>query len=87
MSGRVVTWDGTPIARAVVHAYRPFIPGPQVETDERGRYRIDRLIPGEYTVEVRKSGFNPEQYALDRTPMTGRGRSDRDQEGPGYRIR
>ena len=58
VSGRVVGVDGLPVARAVVHAYRPFVAGRQVETDLRGRYRIDRLAPGDYMVDARKYGFD-----------------------------
>jgi protocatechuate 3,4-dioxygenase beta subunit len=72
LSGRVVGWDGQPIARAVVQAYRPFVSSHAVETDTRGRYRFDRLSPGEYTVRARKYGFIQEQYALDGTPSAGR---------------
>ncbi len=58
VSGRVIGIDGFPIARAVVHAYRPFVAGRQVETDLRGQYRIDRLGPGDYIVDARKHGFD-----------------------------
>jgi hypothetical protein len=66
LSGRVVSLDGTPIARAVVLVYRPSIPAREVETDARGRYRIDRLSPGEYVVEARKWGFETRRYGQDR---------------------
>ena len=66
LSGRVVSLDGTPIARAVVLVYRASIPGREVETDARGRYRIDRLSAGEYTVEARKWGFETRKYGQDR---------------------
>jgi hypothetical protein len=64
--------DGVPIARAVVHADRPFVAGRQVETDARGRYQIDRLGPGEYIVEARKYGFNKSQYGQERSATSGR---------------
>ena len=67
LSGRVVDLDGTPIARAVVLVYRPSIPAREVETDARGRYRIDRLGPGDYVVEARKRGFETRRYGQDRT--------------------
>ena len=66
LSGRVVNLDGTPIARAVVLVYRPSAQAREVETDARGRYRIDRLGPGEYTVEARKWGFETRRYGQDR---------------------
>ena len=66
LSGRVVSLDGTPIARAVVLVYRTSVPAREVETDARGRYRIDRLSAGEYTVEARKWGFESRQYGQDR---------------------
>ena len=72
MSGRIVGWDGQPIARAVVQAFRPFVSSHAVETDARGRYRFDRLSPGDYTVKARKYGFNEDQYRLDGAPSTGR---------------
>src|SRR5688572_16448803 len=72
VSGRVVGADGRPVARAVVHAYRPYIAGRQVETDQGGRYRIDRLVPGEYTVEVRKFGFENGQYGQRMGAARGR---------------
>jgi hypothetical protein len=72
VSGRVVGVDGVPIARAVVHAYRPFVAGRQVETDARGRYQIDRLGPGEYIVEARKYGFDKSQYGQERSATSGR---------------
>ena len=72
VSGRVVSTDGTPVARAVVHAYRPFVSGRQVETDARGRYRIDGLSPGEYTVEARKYGFDTRRYGQERAAGPGR---------------
>jgi hypothetical protein len=58
VSGRVMGVDGLPIARVVVHAYRPFVSGRQVETDMRGQYRIDRLGPGDYLIDARKYGFD-----------------------------
>ena len=58
VSGRVLGVDGLPVVRAVVHAYRPYVAGRQVETDLRGQYRIDRLGPGDYIVEARKYGFD-----------------------------
>ena len=58
VSGRVIGVDGLPVVRAVVHAYRPYVAGRQVETDLRGQYRIDRLGPGDYNVEARKYGFD-----------------------------
>jgi hypothetical protein len=66
LSGSVVSLNGTPIARAVVLVYRPSIPAREVETDARGRYRIDRLSAGEYTVEARKWGFETRKYGQDR---------------------
>ena len=72
LSGRVVGMDGLPIRRAVVHAYRPFMVGRQVETDQRGRYRIDGLVPGEYTIAVRKSGYERRQYGQDVDSAAGR---------------
>lgn len=72
VSGRVVAVDGRPVARAVVHAYRPYIAGKQVETDQRGRYRIDGLIPGEYTIAVRKHGFSGRQYGQELGSPVGR---------------
>ena len=72
VSGRVVGADGRPIPRAVVHAYRPYIAGRQVETDQSGRYRIDRLVPGEYTIAVRKFGFEGRQYGQTIGTAAGR---------------
>ncbi len=72
VSGRVVGVDGLPIPRAVVHAYRPYIAGRQVETDQRGRYRIDRLLPGEYTIAVRRYGFEVGQYGQPVGASSGR---------------
>ena len=78
LSGRVVSANGTPVAGALVRAYRPFVAGRAVETDERGRYVIDRLTPGEYTVEARKYGFVNRQYGQAGTAATGRSVSLRD---------
>ena len=58
VSGRVVGADGLPLARVVVHVYRPFVGGREVETDLRGQYRIDRLAPGDYIIDARKYGFD-----------------------------
>ena len=66
LSGRVVNLDGTPIARAVVLVARERSPAREVETDARGRYRMDRLGAGEYTVEARKWGFEARKYGQDR---------------------
>lgn len=78
ITGRVVSSNGTPLARVVVQAYRPFVAGRAVETDERGRYVIDRLTPGAYTVDARKSGFVVRQYGQVGTAATGRSVSLRD---------
>ena len=83
ISGRVVSSTGMPIARVVVRAYRPFVAGRAVESDERGRYVIDRLTPGEYTVEARKSGFVTRQYGQAGTAATGRSVSLRDGQAAG----
>jgi hypothetical protein len=62
LSGRIASLDGAPIARAVVLVYRTSVPAREVETDARGRYRIDGLSAGEYTVEARKWGFENRRY-------------------------
>jgi protocatechuate 3,4-dioxygenase beta subunit len=72
ISGRVVGVDGRPISRAVVHAFRPYIAGRQVETDQSGRYRIDRLVPGDYTIAVRKYGFESREYGQEIGSAAGR---------------
>jgi hypothetical protein len=66
LSGRVINLDGTPVARAVVLVAREGSPAREVETDGRGRYRMDRLGAGEYTVEARKWGFEARKYGQDR---------------------
>ena len=66
MAGRV-TADGThaPIAGArimVILAGRPSGPTgmpPQATTDQDGRFVFDSLTPGDYFVEVQKTGFAP----------------------------
>ena len=65
LSGRIVDLDGTPLARAVVLVSGPNV-SREVETDARGRYRIDRLSPGDYMVEARKRGFEARRYGQDR---------------------
>ena len=71
LSGRV-TADGLPVARAVVMVRRnTFVPR-LAETDERGRYVIDRLAAGEYTVEVQKYGFVNRQYGQTGDASIGR---------------
>ena len=72
VSGRVVGTDGRPVPRAVVYVYRPYIAGGQVETDQRGRYTVDRLVPGEYRVVVSKQGFVGRQYGQDGPLSAGR---------------
>ena len=72
VSGRVVGADGLPIARALVHVHRPYIAGQQAETDQSGRYRIDGLVAGEYTIAVRKYGFESRQYGQESGTAVGR---------------
>jgi protocatechuate 3,4-dioxygenase beta subunit len=72
VSGRVVGADGLPIARALVHAHRPYIAGQQAETDQSGRYHIDGLVAGEYTIAVRKFGFESRQYGQESGTAVGR---------------
>lgn len=72
MRGRVVGMDGLPIAGAMVSALRNGAVPRRAETDARGLYVIDRLTPGEYTVEARKQGFLDRQYGQDRTSTLGR---------------
>src|SRR5438105_4613948 len=64
LSGRVVL-DGTntPISSArvtLLPAARPtgpFGPPPQTTTDQDGRFLFDRVVPGEYHVQVQKTGY------------------------------
>jgi protocatechuate 3,4-dioxygenase beta subunit len=66
LRGRVLTSRGTPIAGAVVQAYGPSsgTPSEGVETDARGRFAIDRLLPGEYRVQAFKRGYISPGQAL-----------------------
>jgi len=72
VSGRVVGVDGRPIQRAVVHVHLPYVTGRQVETDQNGRYRVDRLVPGDYTIGVRKFGFEQREYGQQVGEVAGR---------------
>src|SRR5437868_1565346 len=66
VTGRVVV-DGTnaPIAGARVTIFPsgprsgPFGPPPQALTDEQGRFVLAGLEPGEYHIDVQKTGFAP----------------------------
>ena len=83
ISGRVVSSEGTPLARVVVQANRPFEAPRAVETDERGRYVIERLTSGEYTVQASKYGFITRQYGQAGTASSGRIVSLRDDQTAG----
>ncbi len=72
IAGRVVTSDGLPVARAMVLVHRQSILPRLAETDERGRYVIDRLGAGEYSVEVQKHGFVTRKYGQAGTESVGR---------------
>ena len=67
LRGRVLTAQGAPIAGALVQARGPGGLTQAVESDARGRYVIDFVAPGEYSIEAIKRGFMP----VD----TGRGQS------------
>ena len=72
ISGRVITSTGLPVARALVLVHRESILPRLAETDERGRYVIDRLAAGEYSVEVQKGGFVTRKYGQAGTETIGR---------------
>jgi protocatechuate 3,4-dioxygenase beta subunit len=74
ISGRV-TADGTnaPVAGARVMIFPagrppagPSGPPPQATTDQDGRFVFDRLAPGDYRLDVQKTGFAP--LAVPMTP-------------------
>jgi protocatechuate 3,4-dioxygenase beta subunit len=67
LRGRVLSPAGGPIAGAIVQAYRNGVATDAVESDARGRYAIDRLPAGDYTVLAVKDGFI--------TPRAGQGQS------------
>lgn len=69
LRGRVITPRGAPVAAAGVQIYglESGAVTEAVETDARGRYVIDRMVPGEYRVRAFKSGYI--------TPRDGQGRS------------
>lgn len=72
ITGRVMTSSGLPVARAAVLVHRDSI-GPRLtETDERGRYVIDRLAAGDYSVEVQKRGFVTRKYGQVGAESIGR---------------
>jgi protocatechuate 3,4-dioxygenase beta subunit len=69
LAGRVTVEGGnTPIAGARVTLFpmgRPNGPmgmPPQAITDQEGRFAFDRLAPGEYRLDVQKTGFAPFSY-------------------------
>jgi protocatechuate 3,4-dioxygenase beta subunit len=73
LRGRVVTSRGTPIAGAVVQAYGPgsdAVATAPAETDARGRFALDQLVPGDYRVRAFKRGY------IATTPGQGRSAID-----------
>ncbi len=59
ISGRVIGLDGAPIAGVSVFTTQGVRPeGWVAQTDAMGRYRIDRLVPGEHIVRARKNGYD-----------------------------
>jgi hypothetical protein len=57
--GEILEGAGKPVSGASVRAQRvegPSMWGPQVSTDDQGRFRIDRLVPGEWSVHVQTRG-------------------------------
>ena len=70
LRGQVVTARGVPIAGAIVQAYgQSGILSENVETDGRGRYVIQRLVPGEYRVEAFKRGYITPTPGQDRSAI------------------
>jgi hypothetical protein len=56
ISGGVFTTSGAPIAGATVRVSGDGLPmGRSVETDANGVYRIEYLLPGDYTVEIARA--------------------------------
>ena len=72
ISGRVTTSSGQPVARALVLVHRDSVVPRLAETDDLGRYVIDRLAAGEYSVEVQRAGFATRRYGQVGAESIGR---------------
>lgn len=57
LSGTVFDEEGVPVARASVAAHQPMGPGLGYITNEDGRFLLEGLASGEYTVDVRHSDY------------------------------
>lgn len=72
ISGRVLTADtGRPVKRARVTVAGAGRGGRTATTDDRGRYRIDQLGAGTYTVNASKTGFVDGVYGQRRPLQPG----------------
>ena len=76
VAGRVITADsGRPIKRARVSISGGGRGGRSATTDDQGRYRVDQLAAGNYTISASKSGFVDSVFGQRRplqpgTPVT-----------------
>jgi iron complex outermembrane recepter protein len=57
ISGHVADQSGASVAGAKVELVSGLVVTRSVDTDSEGRYRLEGLQPGEYTVRVRTAGF------------------------------
>ncbi len=70
----VVKSDGQPIPGATVRATQGAVVV-QTLTDATGRYRLERLAPGGWTIDIQMFGFDPMKKEVS-VPETGAGTAD-----------
>jgi hypothetical protein len=69
--GRVTTVSNTPLC-AVVTLRAARMPQVRVTTDARGRYSVENLPPGDWSIEAGRAGYSTGQYGQSRPLEAGK---------------
>lgn len=69
--GRITAVGGDPLACASVRLSRPGAPARAAATDAAGRYTIENLAAGAYTLDASLAGYVPLQYGQQRARESG----------------